>query len=31
MAREAQDEFALRSHTLAAAAWDEGKFDAEVM
>jgi len=31
IAREAQDEFALRSHTLAAAAWDEGKFDAEVM
>jgi acetyl-CoA acyltransferase len=31
IAREAQDEFALRSHTLAAAAWDEGKFDDEVM
>ncbi len=31
IAREAQDEFALRSHTLAAAAWDEGKFDEEVM
>ncbi|MBT8469761.1 MAG: acetyl-CoA C-acyltransferase FadI [Myxococcales bacterium] len=31
IARAAQDEFALRSHTLAAAAWDEGKFDAEVM
>ncbi|MDH3652999.1 MAG: acetyl-CoA C-acyltransferase FadI [Myxococcales bacterium] len=31
IAREAQDEFALRSHTLAAAAWEEGKFDAEVM
>ncbi len=31
IARDAQDEFALRSHTLAAAAWDEGKFDAEVM
>jgi acetyl-CoA acyltransferase len=31
IAREAQDEFALRSHTRAAAAWDEGKFDAEVM
>jgi acetyl-CoA acetyltransferase family protein len=28
--REAQDEFALRSHTLAAAAWDEGRF-AEVI
>jgi acetyl-CoA acyltransferase len=24
--REAQDEFALRSHTLAAAAWEEGRF-----
>ena len=31
IARSAQDEFALRSHTLAAAAWDEGKFDDEVM
>lgn len=31
IAREAQDEFALRSHTLAAAAWDEGKLDDEVM
>ena len=31
IARDSQDEFALRSHTLAAAAWDEGKFDAEVM
>jgi acetyl-CoA acyltransferase len=31
IARKAQDEFALRSHTLAAAAWDEGKFDDEVM
>jgi acetyl-CoA acyltransferase len=26
ISREAQDEFALRSHTLAAAAWDEGRF-----
>ncbi|MBT8450806.1 MAG: acetyl-CoA C-acyltransferase FadI [Deltaproteobacteria bacterium] len=31
IARSAQDEFALRSHTLAAAAWDEGKLDDEVM
>ncbi len=31
ISRAAQDEFALRSHTLAAAAWDEGKLDAEVM
>jgi len=31
ISREAQDEFALRSHTLANAAWEEGKFDAEVM
>ena len=30
ISREAQDEFALRSHTLAAAAWDEGRF-AEVV
>jgi acetyl-CoA acetyltransferase family protein len=30
VSREAQDEFALRSHTLAAAAWDEGRF-AEVV
>jgi acetyl-CoA acyltransferase len=29
--REAQDEFAHRSHTLAAKAWAEGKFDDEVM
>ena len=29
--REAQDEFAHRSHSLAAKAWDEGKFDDEVM
>ena len=26
ISREAQDEFALRSHTLADAAWDEGRF-----
>ena len=26
ISREAQDEFALRSHTLAAAAWEEGRF-----
>jgi acetyl-CoA acetyltransferase family protein len=30
ISREAQDEFALRSHTLAAQAWDEGRF-AEVV
>jgi len=29
--REAQDEFAHRSHTLAARAWAEGKFEDEVM
>ncbi|MGB5696973.1 MAG: acetyl-CoA C-acyltransferase FadI [Polyangiales bacterium] len=29
--REAQDEFAHRSHTLAARAWAEGKFEGEVM
>lgn len=29
--REAQDAFALRSHQRAAAAWDAGRFDAEVM
>jgi acetyl-CoA acyltransferase len=29
--REAQDEFAHRSHSLAAKAWTEGKFDDEVM
>jgi len=29
--REAQDEFAHRSHSLAAKAWEEGKLDAEVM
>ena len=31
ISREAQDEFAHRSHTLAATAWAEGKFDDEVM
>ncbi|HTT93296.1 MAG TPA: thiolase family protein [Solirubrobacterales bacterium] len=30
VSRESQDEFALRSHTLAAAAWEEGRF-AEVV
>jgi acetyl-CoA acyltransferase len=31
ISREAQDEFAHRSHTMAAKAWAEGKFDDEVM
>ncbi|MBK7974569.1 MAG: acetyl-CoA C-acyltransferase FadI [Deltaproteobacteria bacterium] len=31
ISREAQDEFAHRSHTLAAKAWAEGKFADEVM
>jgi acetyl-CoA acyltransferase len=31
ISRQAQDEFAHRSHVLAAEAWDEGKFDGEVM
>lgn len=31
ISREAQDAFAKRSHDLAAKAWDEGKYDAEVM
>ncbi len=30
IAREAQDEWALRSHRLAAAAWDDGRLAAEV-
>ena len=30
LSREAQDEFAVRSHRLAAAAWDEGRFVGEV-
>ncbi len=31
LAREAQDAFALQSHQRAAAAWDAGAFDAEVV
>ena len=31
ISRQAQDEFAHRSHTLAARGWDEGYFDDEVM
>lgn len=31
ISRKAQDEFAHRSHQLASKAWDEGKFDDEVM
>ncbi|HEX9049999.1 MAG TPA: acetyl-CoA C-acyltransferase FadI [Anaeromyxobacter sp.] len=31
ISREAQDEVAWRSHARAAAAWEDGKFDAEVM
>ncbi len=31
ISRQAQDELALRSHSLAAKAWAEGKFDDEVM
>ncbi len=31
ISRESQDEFALRSHQLAAKAWEEGKFNDEVM
>ncbi len=31
ISREAQDELAWRSHSRAAAAWEDGKFDAEVM
>jgi acetyl-CoA acetyltransferase family protein len=31
VSRERQDAFALRSHRLAAAAWDAGHFDAEVL
>lgn len=31
ISREAQDVFAMRSHDLAAKAWDEGKYDGEVM
>src|SRR4051812_8650911 len=29
--REAQDEFAARSHQLARQAWDDGAYDAEVL
>ncbi|MDR2378633.1 MAG: thiolase family protein [Bifidobacteriaceae bacterium] len=31
ISREAQDEFALRSHRLAAAAWAEGRYDADTV
>ncbi len=31
ISREAQDEFALRSHRLAAEAWDSGAFDGEIV
>jgi acetyl-CoA acyltransferase len=31
ISREAQDEFAAKSHARASAAWSAGKFDAEVM
>jgi len=31
ISREAQDAFALRSHRLAAAAWDAGRFGAEIV
>jgi len=31
VSREAQDEYAVRSHTRAAAAWDEGRFDDETV
>jgi acetyl-CoA acetyltransferase family protein len=31
ISREAQDEYALRSHTRAAAAWDEGRFADEAV
>jgi acetyl-CoA acetyltransferase family protein len=31
ISREAQDEFALRSHRLAAAAWEAGRFDDEIV
>ncbi len=31
ISRQAQDEFAHRSHTLAARAWSEGRFEGEVM
>ncbi|GAA2181098.1 thiolase family protein [Brooklawnia cerclae] len=31
ISREEQDAFALRSHQLAAAAWDEGRYDDEIV
>jgi acetyl-CoA acetyltransferase family protein len=31
LSREAQDEFALRSHKLAAAAWEAGRFEDEIV
>lgn len=31
ISREEQDEFAVRSHRLAAKAWDEGHYDAEIV
>ena len=31
VSREAQDEYAVRSHTLAAAAWDKGRFSDEAV
>ncbi|HEX3238591.1 MAG TPA: thiolase family protein [Solirubrobacterales bacterium] len=31
ISREDQDEFALRSHQLAVAAWDEGRFDRQIV
>ena len=31
ISRDAQDEFAVRSHRLAAAAWDEGRYDGWVV
>ncbi|HET7415711.1 MAG TPA: thiolase family protein [Arthrobacter sp.] len=31
ISREEQDEFAVRSHRLAAKAWDEGRYDAEIV
>ena len=31
ISRDAQDEFALRSHRLAAAAWDAGVYDGEIV
>ena len=31
ISREAQDQFAVRSHRLAAAAWDDGRYDTEIV